>query len=105
MKRKFFNTTVGLMLLGAFLGTLTPSLVDPIHFYLINYFIPSLTGVSKILWEVFDWYLLDALYYVLLMGIAFILAIKKASNMKKIIILGGIIGLGVVVGILGRILF
>ena len=102
---KFFKSIVGLMLLGAFLGTLTPSLIDPIHFYIVNYVLPNLTGASKIFWEIFDWYLLDALYYLFLMGIAFVLEIKKASHMKKILILGGIIGLGIVVGIIGRILF
>ena len=102
---KFFKTPLGLMLAGAFLGTLTPSIIDPIHFYLVNYIIPNLTGASKIIWEVFDWYFLDALYYVALMILAVILNKKKVSFAKQIGIIGGIIGLGIVVGILGRILF
>ena len=53
---KFFKTSIGIFLAGCFLGTLVPSAVDPIYFYLENYVIPNLTGISKIALEIFNWY-------------------------------------------------
>ena len=101
---KFFKSAVGILLLGAFLGTLSPSPVDPIYFYLENYVAPHLTGIAKIALQAFDWYVLDALWYLTLMIIAFVLHIKKVSTIKEITILGGIAGLGIAIGIVGKIL-
>jgi hypothetical protein len=103
-KNHFFRTSMGIFLAGCFLGTFVPSPVDPIYFYLENYVIPTLTGAWKILLEIFNWYFLDALYYLLLMGIAYILHIKKVSIAKKITVIGGIAGIGIAIGILSKIL-
>jgi hypothetical protein len=104
MTNKFLKSSVGLFLLGAFLGTLAPSPVDPIYFYLENYVTPTLTGAAKVCLQIFNWYVLDALWYLALMIVAFILHIKKVSTVKKITIIGGLIGLGIVIGIIGKIL-
>ncbi|VVB83380.1 Uncharacterised protein [uncultured archaeon] len=104
MKReKFFKTHIGVFLLGAFVGTLAPSPVDPIYFYLENYVVPHLTGIGKVGLQIFDWYILDALWYLALMGIAFILHIKEVNVAKKITVIGGIAGLGIVIGIISKI--
>jgi hypothetical protein len=100
---KFFKSTIGIFLLGCFIGTLAPSPVDPLYFYLENYIVPHLTGIAKIGLQIFDWYILDALWYLALMGIAFILHIKQVSIAKKITVIGGIAGLGVVIGIISKI--
>ncbi len=103
-KEKFFKSQIGIFLLGAFIGTLVPSPIDPIYFYLENYVVPHLTGFAKIGLQIFDWYFLDALWYLVLMIIAFMLHIKKVSTAKKITVIGGIAGLGIVIGIISRIL-
>jgi hypothetical protein len=100
----FLKTGIGIFLAGCFLGTLAPSPVDPIYFYLENYVVPNLTGGWKIALEIFNWYILDSLYYLLLMGLAYVLHIKKVSIAKKITVIGGIAGLGIVIGIITRIL-
>jgi len=102
-KNKFFKSSIGIFLLGAFIGTLAPSPVDPIYFYLENYVVPHLTGLAKAGLQIFDWYILDALWYLALMGIAFILHIKKVDVAKKITVIGGIAGLGIVIGIVSKI--
>jgi|WetSurMetagenome_2_1015567.scaffolds.fasta_scaffold271386_2 hypothetical protein len=101
----FLRTSIGIFLAGCFLGTLAPSPVDPIYFYLENYVVPHTTGLGKILLEIFNWYILDSLYYLLLMGLAYVLHIKKVSIAKKITVIGGIAGLGIVIGILTRVLW
>lgn len=101
----FFKTSVGIFLLGSIVGTLIPSPVDPIHFYLINNIIPNITNkISLISWQIFDWYFLDASYFILLLILAYVLHIKKVSTIKKISILAGVLGVGAVIGILGKIL-
>jgi len=102
-KEKFFKTHIGVFLLGAFIGTLAPSPVDPIYFYLENYVVPHLAGLGKVLLQIFDWYVLDALWYLALMGIAFILHIKNVDIAKKITVVGGIAGLGIVIGIISKV--
>ena len=102
-KNKFFKSAIGIFLLGAFIGTLAPSPVDPIYFYLENYVVPHLTGIARVGLQIFDWYILDALWYLVLMGIAFVLHIKKVDVAKKITIIGGIAGLGIVIGIISKI--
>jgi hypothetical protein len=101
---KFFKTKMGIFLGGCFLGTLVPSITDPIYFYLENYVVPNLTGTSKILLQIFNWYVLDALYYLFLIGLAYFLHIKKVSIIKKLSIIGGIVGLSIAIGIISRIL-
>ena len=103
VKVKFFKSAIGIFLLGAFVGTLAPSPIDPIYFYLENYVVTHLTGVSKVALQLFDWYILDALWWLILMGIAFILHIRKVSVAKKISVMGGIAGLGIVIGIISRV--
>jgi hypothetical protein len=103
-KGHFFTTSIGIFLAGCFLGTLAPSPVDPIYFYLENYVVPHLTGIWKVLLQIFNWYILDSLYYLLLMGLAYVLHIKKVSIAKKITVIGGIAGLGIVIGIIARLL-
>jgi hypothetical protein len=104
-KVKFFKSAIGIFLLGAFIGTLAPSPVDPIYFYLENYVVPHLTGIAKVGLQLFDWYILDALWWLVLMGIAFVLHIKKVSVAKKISVMGGLAGLGIVIGIVSKIVW
>lgn len=105
MKTKsFFKTSVGIFLLGALIGVLAPSPIGPIYFYLENYVAPHLTGLSKILLQAFNWYLLDALWYFALMIVAFIMHIKKVKTIRIIQTVAGIIGLGAVIGVLFKVL-
>jgi hypothetical protein len=103
-KGHFLKTSIGIFLAGCFLGTLAPSPIDPIYFYLENYVVPHLQGIGKVSLQIFDWYVLDSSYYLLLMGLAYVLHIKKVSVAKKITVIGGIAGLGIVIGIIARVL-
>ena len=101
---RFLKTGVAIFLLGAFIGTLAPSPVDPIHFWLVNYLFPTITNkLTLIGWQIFDWYILDALWWLSLLGLAFILHIKKVKTIKIITTIGILAGLGITIGILSKI--
>jgi hypothetical protein len=101
-EKKFLKTTIGIFLLGCFLGELAPDPTDAIHFYLQQYVFPTLNGVSLILLQVFDWYFLTASYFLLLLILAYFLHIKKVDTVKRITIIGGILAIGAVIGIIFR---
>lgn len=101
-EKKFLKTSVGIFLLGAFLGELAPDPTDAIHFWLQESVLsnPNLPKGLLAFLQVFDWYFLTASYFFLLLVLAYILHIKKVSTVKKITIIGGILGIGAVIGIL-----
>lgn len=105
-EEKFLKTPVGIFLLGAFLGELSPDPTDAVHFwlehYLLNHQIPKALFTFI---EIFDWYFMTASYFLLLLIIAYFLHIKKTSTIKRITIIGGILGLGIVIGIIARFVF
>ena len=103
---KFLKTPVGIFLLGAVLADVLPSIVDPIHFWLINYVFPTITNTTTlVLLQAFDWYLLDASFYFILFIIAWIMHIKKVKSIKIIITIASIIGASVAIGVLSKVLF
>lgn len=103
-EEKFLKTPVGLFLLGGFLGTLSPSPADAVHFWLQNHVLnnPSLGHATKALIQLADWYFLDSAYFLLLIVIAYFLHIRKVSIVKRVTLIGGILSVGVVVGILAQ---
>lgn len=103
-EEKFLRTPVGLFLLGSFLGTLSPSPADAVHFWLQNHILnnPSLGYTAKALLEVADWYFLDSAYFLLLLVIAYFFHIRKVYAIKRATWIGGILGIGVVIGILAQ---
>ncbi len=103
-EKKFLKTSVGIFLLGAFLGELAPDPTDAVHFWLQENVLnnPSLPKGLLAFLQIFDWYFLTASYFFLLLVLAYILHIKKVSTVKKITIIGGILGIGAVIGILFR---
>lgn len=105
-EEKFLKTPVGIFLLGAFLGELSPDPTDALHFWLQNHILThsSLSAAVKAGIEIFDWYFMSASYFLLLLVLAYFLHIRKVSVVKRITIVGGIIGIGVVVGILAQLL-
>jgi len=104
-RKSFLKTPVGLLLLGAFLGELAIDPTDPIHFWLQRYILEHTfsKGMYTFL-QIFDWYLLTASWYFLLLILAWILHIKKVSTIKIITIIGSIVGLGFVIGFFLRFL-
>lgn len=101
-EEKFLKTSIGIFLLGCFFGELAPDPTDAIHFYLQEYIFPKLSGFSLAFLQVFDWYFLTASYFLLLLILAYVLHIKKVDTVKRIAIIGGILGIGAVIGILFR---
>ncbi len=99
-EKKFLKTSIGLFLLGCFIGELMPDPTDAIHFYLQNSVMPKLSGWHLAILQIFDWYFLTASYFFLLLILAYILHIKKVDIVKRITIIGGILGIGVVIGLL-----
>ncbi len=102
---KFFRTPVGIFLLGGFLGTLSPSPADAIHFWLQNHVLnnPTLSHTTKALLQVIDWYFLDSAYFLVLIVIAYSLHIRKVSVVKRVTLIGGVLGVGVAIGILAQV--
>ena len=102
-EEKFLKTPVGIFLLGAFLGELAPDPTDAIHFWLQQYMLHN--NISKTLFtalQVYDWYFLTASYFLLLLIFAYFLHIRKVNTMRRITVVGGILGIGAVIGIVAR---
>jgi hypothetical protein len=101
---KFLKTPVGIFLLGAFLGELAPDPTDAIHFWLqVHVFThPTLPTPVLIALQVFDWYFMSALFFLVLLIFAYVLHINKVSTVKRITIIGGMLALGAVIGILAQ---
>jgi hypothetical protein len=105
MINEFFATDVWKYLLGAILGTCLPSPVDPIHFYIQNWLYKhKLKRWQFEAVELFDWYLLDAMWYCLLTVLAIVLAIDDTTQINKIIIMLTVLGVGVLISIVWRFL-
>jgi hypothetical protein len=105
-EEKFLKTPVGIFLLGAFLGELSPDPTDAIHFWLQNHILnnPNTSSSFKAFLEVFDWYFMSASYFLLLLVIAYFLHIRKVQAVKRVTIVGGLLSIGIVVGILAQLL-
>lgn len=103
-EKKFLKTHVGVFLLGAFIGEMMPDPTDAIHFYLEQNVLhnPALPKTLLVFLQIFDWYFLTASYFLLLLILAYILHIKKVDTVKRITIIGGILGIGAVIGLLFR---
>lgn len=103
-EEKFLKTPVGIFLLGCFLGELAPDPTDAIHFWLQEHYLnnPAITQSTRAFLQIFDWYFLSALYFLLLLILAYILHIKKVGTVKRITLIGGILGVGVVIGLLAQ---
>lgn len=105
-EEKFLKTPVGIFLLGAFLGELAPDPTDAIHFWLQEHVLnnPAIAQSTRAAIQVFDWYFMSALYFLLLLILAYFLHIKKVHTVKRITIVGGIISIGAVIGLLAQFL-
>ena len=105
-EEKFLKTPVGIFLLGAFLGELSPDPTDPIHFWLQEHVLnnPALPAPFLAALQIFDWYFLSASYFLLLLVLAYILHIRKVSTIRRVSIVGGVLGIGIVVGLVARFL-
>lgn len=97
---KFLKTPVGIFLLGAFLGELSPDPTDAIHFWLQEHVLnnPSYSVGFRAGLQVFDWYFMSASYFLLLLIIAYFLHVKKVGTVKRFIIIFGLLGTGVAIG-------
>lgn len=106
-EERFLKTSVGIFLLGCFLGELAPDPTDAIHFYLQEHVFnnPNISKPLLAFLQVFDWYFMTASYFLLLLILAYILHVKKVNIMKRFIIIGGILGIGVVIGLVFQFLF
>lgn len=105
-EEKFLKTPVGIFLLGAFLGELSPDPTDAIHFWLQNHILtnPILSSSMKVVLQIFDWYFLTASYFLLLLICAYFLHINKVQVVRRITIIGGIISIGIVIGIIAQVI-
>src|SRR5690242_10081868 len=85
-EEKFLKTPVGIFLLGAFLGELAPDPTDAIHFWLqVHVFTnPTLPGPLLVTLQVFDWYFMSAMFFLLLLILAYFLHVKKVSTVRRI---------------------
>jgi hypothetical protein len=105
-EEKFLKTPVGIFLLGAFLGELSPDPTDAVHFWLQEHVLnnPAIAAGTRAFLQIFDWYFMSACYFLVLLIFAYLLHINKVNTVRRITIVGGIIGIGVVIGILAKFL-
>lgn len=106
-ERKFLKTPVGIFLLGAFLGELAPDPTDAVHFWLQEHVLTNhqLSAPLLAFLQVFDWYFMSASYFLFLLVLAYFLHIRRVGTVKRIIVVGAILAVGVVIGILARFVF
>ena len=105
-EEKFLKTPVGIFLLGAFLGELSPDPTDAIHFWLQGHVLnnPIFSQSMRAFIQVFDWYFLSASYFLLLLILAYLLHVKNVNTVKRITIVGGVLGTGAVIGLIAQFL-
>ncbi|HVY72854.1 MAG TPA: hypothetical protein VG984_02305 [Candidatus Paceibacterota bacterium] len=101
-EEKFLKTPVGIFLLGAFLGELAPDPTDALHFWLQEHVLnnPAYSAGFRAAIQVFDWYFMSASFFLILLILSYFLHVKKVSSVKRVIIVGGILAVGIVIGIL-----
>jgi hypothetical protein len=101
-EERFLKTPVGIFLLGAFLGELSPDPTDAIHFWLQEHVFsnPTISPSTLAFLQVFDWYFMSACYFLVLLLLAYVLHIQKVGTIRRISIIGGLLGVGVAIGIL-----
>ncbi len=106
-EEKFLRTPVGIFLLGAFLGELSPDPTDAVHFWLQESVLnnPHFASSTRAFLQIFDWYFMSASYFLLLLILAYFLHIRKVGTVRRITLIGGVIGIGIVVGIIARFFF
>lgn len=106
-ERRFLKTSVGIFLLGAFLGELTPDPTDAIHFWLQERVLNNheFSAPLRAFLQIFDWYFMSASYFLFLLILAYVLHIRQVDTVKRITIVGGVIAIGIVIGILARFVF
>jgi hypothetical protein len=97
MAIEFFQTDLWKYLLGAILGTMLPSPADPVHFYIQNWLYKHrLKRWQFELVQIFDWYLLDALWYGLLTVLAIVLALDDTTQINGITIVFTVLAVGAI---------
>ena len=103
-EERFLKTHVGVFLLGAFLGELSPDPTDAIHFWLQTHVFtnPNISHGLLVALQVFDWYFMSACYFLLLLVLAYLLHIRKVQFIKKVSVIGGILGIGAAIGIIAQ---
>jgi hypothetical protein len=103
-EEKFLKTPVGIFLLGAFLGELSPDPTDAVHFWLQERVFndPHVPAPFLVGLQIFDWYFMSASFFLFLLILAYILHIKKVSTVRRLTIVGGILGVGAAIGIIAR---
>lgn len=106
-EEKFLKTPVGIFLLGAFLGELSPDPSDAVHFWLVEHVFsnPAIPRGLLAVLQIFDWYFLSASYFLFLLVVAYLLHINKVSTVRKLTIFGGVVSIGLAIGIIGRFVF
>ena len=106
-EKKFLHTPVGIFLVGAILGCSSPDPTDAIHFWLQAHVLnnPAIAESTRVFFQVFDWYFLTASYFFLLLVLAYILHIQQVSTVKRLTVVGGVLGIGAVIGIIAQVYF
>lgn len=91
-----FLSPVVLYLLVGLLSVVLPSPTDPLHFYLQNWlYRHRVSRLSFELWQLVDWYLLDGLWFVFLIGVVFLFGIHNLDQVRGIGLVATFVGLGV----------
>ena len=84
-EEKFLKTPVGIFLLGAFLGELAPDPTDAIHFWLQEHVLnnPAVSETTRATLQIFDWYFMSALYFLLLLILAYFVSLDSLTCHPK----------------------
>ena len=65
---------------------------------------PAVAQSTRAFLQIFDWYFMSASYFLLLLIFAYFLHVRKVNTVKRITLIGGLLSIGVVVGILAKLL-
>ncbi len=99
----FITTPIGMILLAAIIADFLPSPTDPFHFIIQNYLYKHKFKRWKFeLIQIFDWYVLDTLWWIFLFLIAWIMTINNNQMITIITTVATILGIGVLIGVIFR---
>lgn len=92
-------------LLVAIGATMLPSPVDPLNFYLQDWLYSKRQRRWVFeFWQIFSWYVLDALWFALLLGIVLAFNIQDMASAQAITTITTILGVGATISIVWRFL-
>jgi len=96
------HSSVLTFIFGGLVAAIAPAPTDWLHFWLQNYIKVHTELTAHQFWvlQAVDWYLVDAIWWLVLLGLYMLLHFKRLDNVKKMTIWFSVASVGILVGFL-----